>query len=152
MKILVDMNLSPSWIPLLEADGYETKHWSQVGSPSAPDTEIMQWARENRFVVLTHDLDYGALLFATQTTAPSVIQLRGLGCVLSRARHRRGHRSGQGAAGNGGKGPRKWPPVLHLPFPDLAACAEVLLLRRVLPDEGTGQPQRPDYPRGHQEA
>jgi len=76
MKILVDMNLSPSWIPLLEADGYETKHWSQVGSPSAPDTEIMQWARENRFVVLTHDLDYGALLFATQTTAPSVIQLR----------------------------------------------------------------------------
>jgi len=76
MKILVDMNLSPSWIPLLEADGYETKHWSQIGSPSAPDTEIMQWARENGFVVFTHDLDYGALLFATQTTAPSVIQLR----------------------------------------------------------------------------
>lgn len=76
MKVLLDMNLSPSWISLLEAEGYETKHWSQIGSPSAPDTEIMQWARENGFVVFTHDLDYGALLFATQTIAPSVIQLR----------------------------------------------------------------------------
>ncbi len=76
MKILVDMNLSPSWIPLFEAEGYETKHWSQIGSPSAPDTEVMQWARENGFVVFTHDLDYGTLLFVTQTTAPSVIQLR----------------------------------------------------------------------------
>jgi len=76
MKILVDMNLSPSWNSLLEAGGYETKHWSQIGSPGAPDTEIMQWAREYGFVVFTHDLDYGALLFATQTTSPSVIQLR----------------------------------------------------------------------------
>lgn len=76
MKVLVDMNLSPSWISILEADGYETKHWGQIGLPSAPDTEIMQWARENGFVVFTHDLDYGALLFATQSTAPSVIQLR----------------------------------------------------------------------------
>lgn len=76
MKVLLDMNLSPSWISLLEAEGYETKHWSQIGSPSAPDSEIMQWARENGFVVFTHDLDYGALLFATQTIAPSVIQLR----------------------------------------------------------------------------
>ena len=70
------MNLSPSWISLLEAGGYETKHWSQIGSPGAPDTEIMQWARGNGFVVFTHDLDYGALLFATQTMPPSVIQLR----------------------------------------------------------------------------
>lgn len=76
MKILVDMNLSPSWIPLLESEGYEAKHWSQIGSPSAPDTEIMQWARDNGFIVFTHDLDYGALLFATQTTSPSVIQMR----------------------------------------------------------------------------
>ena len=76
MKMLVDMNLSPAWVALLESDGHEAKHWSQAGSPSAPDTEIMQWARENGFVVFTHDLDFGALLFATRALSPSVIQLR----------------------------------------------------------------------------
>ncbi|RJP27121.1 MAG: hypothetical protein C4527_13890 [Candidatus Omnitrophota bacterium] len=76
MKIVVDMNLSPSWIPLLESEGYETRHWGQIGKPYAPDTEIMQWACNHGYAVLTHDLDYGALLFATQATAPSVIQLR----------------------------------------------------------------------------
>ena len=36
----------------------------------------MRWARENHSVVFTHDLDYGALLFATGAKAPSVIQMR----------------------------------------------------------------------------
>jgi predicted nuclease of predicted toxin-antitoxin system len=76
MKILLDMNLSPAWIPLLEAEGYEAKHWSNIGSLSAPDTEIMRWARNNGYVVLTHDLDYGSILFSTQAVSPSVIQLR----------------------------------------------------------------------------
>jgi predicted nuclease of predicted toxin-antitoxin system len=36
----------------------------------------MTWARENRYIVFTNDLDYGALLFATAATSPSVIQIR----------------------------------------------------------------------------
>lgn len=36
----------------------------------------MEWARNNKFVVFTHDLDFGALLYATKATARSVIQLR----------------------------------------------------------------------------
>jgi len=76
MKILLDMNLSPSWIALLEAHGHEAVHWSNIGSISAPDAEIMQWARENGYTVFTHDLDYGHLLFYTQAASPSVIQLR----------------------------------------------------------------------------
>ncbi len=76
MKILLDMNLSPSWISLLETEGYETKHWKDIGPVSAFDTEIMEWARKNEYVVFTHDLDFGALLYATEATAPSVIQLR----------------------------------------------------------------------------
>lgn len=76
MKLLLDMNLSPDWVPVLEAAGHEAKHWSRVGAHSAPDTAIMAWAREAGHVVLTQDLDYGALLFATQATAPSVVVLR----------------------------------------------------------------------------
>jgi len=37
-RLLVDMNLSPGWIPLLLAAGHEALHWSEVGDPRAPDT------------------------------------------------------------------------------------------------------------------
>ena len=40
MNIMIDMNLSPSWVPLLESHGYTATHWSQTGSVSAPDNEI----------------------------------------------------------------------------------------------------------------
>lgn len=76
MKILVDMNLSPSWVPVLGASGHEALHWSSVGAPDAPDSVIMDWARTNRYLVFTHDLDFGAILAATQGLAPSVIQIR----------------------------------------------------------------------------
>lgn len=76
IRILVDMNLSPSWVELFEKRGFEACHWSTIGAPQAPDTEIMAWARDNGYLVFTHDLDFGALLFATCATGPSVIQLR----------------------------------------------------------------------------
>ena len=76
MKILLDMNLSPAWVPLLEQAGYIAVHWRDVGPITAPDIEIMKWARDNKHIVFTHDLDFGAILFATNAKAPSVIQLR----------------------------------------------------------------------------
>ena len=57
MKILLDMNLSPEWIPELLESGCETVHWSNIGDPKAPDHEIMEWAKSNKYIVFTHDLD-----------------------------------------------------------------------------------------------
>lgn len=51
-------------------------HWSRVGAIRALDEEIMAWARDHDHVVFTHDLDFGSLLFLTNATAPSVIQIR----------------------------------------------------------------------------
>ncbi len=76
MKILIDMNLSPDWCAVLERHGHQALHWSRIGKPGATDAEVMAWARENGCVVLTHDLDFGAMLAATQADGPSVIQLR----------------------------------------------------------------------------
>lgn len=76
MKLLVDMNLSPRWVSLLAGAGVETAHWSTLGAKNAPDAEIMAYALANDFVVLTHDLDFSAILAATQGEKPSVVQLR----------------------------------------------------------------------------
>jgi predicted nuclease of predicted toxin-antitoxin system len=76
MKILIDMNLSPSWAPLLVTHGVEAVHWSSVGEISAPDALILEYAASKRFVVFTHDLDFGMLLAARKSCGPSVIQVR----------------------------------------------------------------------------
>lgn len=52
MKLLVDMNLSPGWVDRLRQHGFETVHWSTVGAATAPDDEILAWAREHQFVVV----------------------------------------------------------------------------------------------------
>jgi len=76
MKLLIDMNLSPRWGRLLGSEGFEAVHWSDVGPADASDREIMDHARTHGFVVLTHDLDFGAILAATRDAKPSVVQIR----------------------------------------------------------------------------
>ncbi|HWR88308.1 MAG TPA: DUF5615 family PIN-like protein [Acidiferrobacterales bacterium] len=76
MKLLVDMNLSPRWIGVLVDVGIEAAHWSTLGASSAPDSEIMAYAKAHDYVVLTHDLDFGAILAATHGEKPSVVQIR----------------------------------------------------------------------------
>lgn len=76
MKILIDMNLSSRWVKRFAEDQIESSHWSSVGDPSAPDTEIMRFAREQGFVVFTHDLDFGTILATTNAAGPSVVQVR----------------------------------------------------------------------------
>ncbi len=76
MHILVDMNLSPEWCAALARHGHAAIHWSDIGDPRAEDPILMAWARSHRHVVLTHDLDLGAILAITQASGPSVIQVR----------------------------------------------------------------------------
>jgi predicted nuclease of predicted toxin-antitoxin system len=76
MKFLVDMNLSPRWTARLKAAGYECEHWSRIGVFDASDAQIMAFALVGDYVVLTHDLDFGAILAATGGTKPSVVQIR----------------------------------------------------------------------------
>jgi len=76
MKILVDMNLSPSWVEVFATAGFVASHWSDLGNVTAPDSTIMAFAKAESFVVLTLDLDFGAILAATGGDKPSVIQLR----------------------------------------------------------------------------
>ena len=76
MKLLVDMNLSPGWAAAVQAAGIEAIHWSSVGEAKAKDPEILAWARERGYVLVTHDLDPGAILAASGAGSPSVVILR----------------------------------------------------------------------------
>lgn len=76
MKVLVDMNLSPRWVKLLADADIEAAHWSTVGAVNARDVDIMGFAHAKGYVVLTHDLDFGAILAATHGNKPSVVQIR----------------------------------------------------------------------------
>ena len=75
-KLLVDMNLSPQWIPVLQQHGWPAVHWSEVGDPRASDREIVNWAAAQKHVVFTHDLDFGTMLALSHETGPSVLQVR----------------------------------------------------------------------------
>jgi predicted nuclease of predicted toxin-antitoxin system len=76
VKPLVDMNLSPSWVERLAGHGFEAVHWSTIGAAAAPDVEILTWANEHEFVLITNDLDFSAILAAGAVDGPSVVQLR----------------------------------------------------------------------------
>jgi predicted nuclease of predicted toxin-antitoxin system len=76
VKLLVDMNLSPSWVERLAGHGFEAVHWSTIGAATAPDVVILTWANEHHFVVITNDLDFSAILAASAVAGPSVVQLR----------------------------------------------------------------------------
>ena len=76
MKILIDMNLSPAWVKVLEKAGHTASHWSTIGSLNAPDREVLLWAKANGHLLFTHDLDFGVILAATEAEGPSVIQIR----------------------------------------------------------------------------
>lgn len=76
MRLVIDMNLSPAWAEHLAASGHDAVHWSRVGSANAADAEVMDWAARNGRVLITNDLDFGAMLAASGDASPSVVQIR----------------------------------------------------------------------------
>ena len=70
------MNISPVWIEVFGKYGIQAIHWSNIGNPQATDRVIMEWARQNNYIVFTNDLDFSAILASTSISSPSVIQVR----------------------------------------------------------------------------
>lgn len=77
MDLVVDMNLAPRWCQFLAQNGHTATHWSSIGPHTASDREIFDYARQNKLIVLTNDLDFPQILAHTRASAPSVVLLRG---------------------------------------------------------------------------
>ena len=71
MRLLIDMNMSPDWVPLLRGHGFDAVQWSSLGAANAPDSEIIGYAFLNRCVVFTHDLDFGIILAHSKAGGPA---------------------------------------------------------------------------------
>lgn len=76
LSIVVDLNLAIEWPEFFRKNGWSADHWSAIGDVCASDAEILAWAKENGRIVVTSDLDFGALLAMSGANGPSVILLR----------------------------------------------------------------------------
>ncbi len=76
MKIIVDVNLSPTWAAYLRERGHDAAHWSGIGAHNSDDLEIMAHAAETDAVILTGDMDFAEIHAFENTIKPSIIQIR----------------------------------------------------------------------------
>ena len=58
-----------------------------MGRGNEPDPDLLAWARANNHIVLTQDLDFSQILYATAESGPSVVLLRMDNEFDSAARH-----------------------------------------------------------------
>lgn len=70
------MGISPKTGAALRALGHEALHLREQGLDQLPDPEILEKARREDFVLLTHDLDFPDLLAASGAALPSVVLFR----------------------------------------------------------------------------
>ena len=76
MKFLADMGISPRVVDWLQSAGHDAIHVLDCGLDRAPDSAILEQARAEQRVLLTHDLDFGELLAFSQNDQPGVIIFR----------------------------------------------------------------------------
>ncbi len=76
MKFLGDMGISQSTIRWLIKQNFEARHLRDLGLQKLPDSDILQLAKKENEIILTCDLDFGALLAYSKDTLPSVIIFR----------------------------------------------------------------------------
>lgn len=76
MKFLLNMNLPRELGRYLKTKGHESRHAGDAGMYKSTDLEIIEQAKINDEIILTHDLDYGNLLAFSKEQKPSVIIFR----------------------------------------------------------------------------
>lgn len=76
MKFLSDMGISPKTVTFLQGLGCDAVHLYDERLERLPDSAILEKARNERRILLTHDLGFGELLVASGNKLPSVITFR----------------------------------------------------------------------------
>lgn len=76
MRFLADMGISPRTVAFLRELGHDAVHLHALGLDRLPDPAILELARAENRILLTHDLDFAQLMAAGGDVLPSVIVFR----------------------------------------------------------------------------
>jgi len=76
MRFLINMNVPRNLVTLLKAYNHSSRHVGDISMARAEDNAIIEEAKKNKEIIITHDLDYGHLLALSGESAPSVIIIR----------------------------------------------------------------------------
>ncbi|BBM70096.1 hypothetical protein RmaAA213_19420 [Rhodothermus marinus] len=70
------MGISPHTVRFLREQGYDAVHLRELKGQLLTDASILELARTERRILLTHDLDFGELMAASGARLPTVIVFR----------------------------------------------------------------------------
>ncbi len=76
VKFLLDMNVPRALGAMLASAGHNWRHVADTGMARASDAAIIAEAKSHEECVVTHDLDYGALLAFSGDSSPSILIFR----------------------------------------------------------------------------
>jgi predicted nuclease of predicted toxin-antitoxin system len=76
MKFLADMGISPKTCAFPKSLGHDCVHLLDEHLEKLPDPTILEKARDEERIILTHDLDFADLVAAAGRQLPSVIIFR----------------------------------------------------------------------------
>ena len=76
IRLLLDMGVALSTAEHLRAQGHDAVHLSEQGLGRMPDEGIVAKAKDERRVIVTHDLDFGRIVALSGLPVPSIITLR----------------------------------------------------------------------------
>jgi predicted nuclease of predicted toxin-antitoxin system len=75
-RVLLDQGLPRDTADQLRTTSVECSHVGEIGMSAASDTEILEYAEANGFLVATLDADFHAMMVVTGRSSPSVIRIR----------------------------------------------------------------------------
>ena len=77
MRFLIDENAPMALVDLLQSRGHDAVSMAKI-APSDSDEMVLQRARDESRIIVTLDLDFGALIYRDAfAVPPGVVQLRG---------------------------------------------------------------------------
>jgi len=77
MKALLDMPVSKSLLKVLRSHGHDGVHAHEIGLDRATDSQVLEVARREGWVIVTADLDFPRLLALASIGGPGLILFRG---------------------------------------------------------------------------
>lgn len=83
-RVLIDQGLAPGVAHILNSQGWDVVHVSEIGLAAADDREILDFAAASGRVCVTLDHDFHTHLALARATGPSVVFVRreGIGAMV----------------------------------------------------------------------